>query len=314
VVWWFGPSRQKENSVRKTLARLALTALALSTLVAVAPTEAAVAAGDPCQRTYSSGVINAPIADFSTTNYTVEVPEDGLVPTDIDVQVDLHHSNDSSLSIGLFSFTDAEQFRGSALLFSQRGGTGDNLLGTVFDDSATTPISGSGAPFTGRFIPEQPLAGVAGVAGGRWKLQIGDSVAGEMGVLNDWSVTFTYPSCDFDHDGVEDHVDSCPSLTGMTASGCPVASRSVTARYRHGKFKGWLVSSASACSASRKVTVWKVRSGPDRRIGTVSSRSDGFYKLVRSRHRGRYYATSPALLAPGAAECRAVRSATFRIR
>jgi hypothetical protein len=62
------------------------------------------------------------------------------------------------------------------------------------------------------------------------------------------------------------------------------------------------------------VTIWKVRSGVDKRVGTATSRSDGLYKLARAKRAGRYYATSPRVVVTDVAECPAVQSTTFRIR
>jgi subtilisin-like proprotein convertase family protein len=304
--------------MRKVQASLALTALTISTMVVVAvSTGTAEAAGVPCQRTYSSGPVNASISYSNGSGImtsAINVPEDGLVLADVDVLVNIHHTRDMELSLTLTSETDGATVRGGTTLFNHRGGYGENLLGTVFDDSSATAISEGYAPFAGRFAPEAPLAAVAGVAGGTWVLQVADSAMSNDGTLDDWSLTFRYVSCDFDHDGVEDHRDSCLQIAAATASGCPLASRSVTASYRLGKFKGYLSSNRAPCKAYRPVTIWKVRSGPDLRIGTASTRSDGFYKLVRARHRGYYYATSPRVVVKDIAECRAVKSATFRIR
>jgi subtilisin-like proprotein convertase family protein len=302
--------------MRRIAVRLALTALAAATVaVVVVPAEIARAAGPPCQRTFSSGAINLPIgAAISVAESTINVPEDGLVVADVDVLVNLVYSFVHELKLDLFSESDAGTSRGWSTLFANSA-SGANLLGTVFDDSASTPISAGVAPFAGRFIPEMPLTRVGGSAGGTWRLIVSrnGSLPGS-GTLEDWSVTVRYASCDFDHDGVEDHHDSCLSQAGATVSGCPLPSRSVTAKYAKGKFKGVLSSSAAACRSNRSVTVWKVRSGPDRKVGTATTRSDGFYKLARSRHRGKYYATSPRLVVTGIAECKAAASATFRVR
>lgn len=271
------------------------------------------AAAVPCQRTFS-GDSQEIVGGGPPTIATIDVPEDGLVVTDVDVSVDLHHTTLADLGIEAKSFPDDESFVLSTLLYSgQRGMTGVNLLGTVFDDEATVPISWGSAPYAGRFLPYRPLADIEGLAGGTYELLIANFGA-TTGTLDGWSVKLTYASCDFDSDGVEDHRDSCLGVDAHTATGCPLTSRSLTATYRLGKFKGALSSPVAGCKAHRSVTVWKVRSGADRKVGTATTRSDGSYRLTRAKRLGRYYATSPRVAVTGVAECPAVTSKTFRIR
>ncbi len=75
-------------------------------------------------------------------------------------------------------------------LFNRRGGSGDNLTNTVFSDAAATPISAGTAPFTGTFIPEQPLSAFNGKpAAGDWKLTVRDNASADTGTLQSWSLT-----------------------------------------------------------------------------------------------------------------------------
>jgi subtilisin-like proprotein convertase family protein len=268
-----------------------------------------------CERTYSSGVVNSGIPDVGGTSVGIDVPEDGLVVTDVNLTVNVHHTRDSDLILKLYSETDAPSptTRHIAVLFNHYGGTGDNLTGTTFDDSATTAISSGSAPFTGEFTPDEALSVFDGDTGGQWRLTAGDDTSGETGWIVEWSITFRYASCDEDADGVEDHVDACPDLGGDVATGCPVASAHLGAAYRNGRFRGSLLSPVPGCKAGRPVTIWKVRRGPDRLIGTVTTRPDGAYRLVRPRRPGRYYATSPAHLVPTEADCLPAHSARFRV-
>jgi len=305
------------SRTHRSLVLLALAAaLAALTVVAVPPGRAQ-AEGVPCQRTLSSGQVDLPIPDddLGGVASVIDVPDDGLVLSDVDVTVNIRHTAPSDLVLSLNETTDVRVLGTFSRIFSHIGtpGTGADLRDTVFDDAAITPIDSARAPFTGRFAPSQPLAAHNGVTGGVFLLHAQDTVGRDVGALENWSVTLTYRTCDLDADGVEDHVDQCLGLAGVTASGCPTAARAVSSSYRHGKFRGTVSSPAPGCRMSRDVTVWEARPGPDRRLGTTRTRADGSWRLVRARKHGRFYATSARTVVPGA-ECPAVRSATFRVR
>ena len=293
--------------------RLVIAAALIGAGLAFIDIGPASAAAVPCQRTYSGGSQEI-VGGGPPTIAKINVPEGGPAVTDVDVSVDLHHAALADLAFEAKSFPDDESFVLSTTLYSgQRGMTGANLLGTVFDDEASVPISWGSAPYAGRFLPYRPLADIEGLPGGTYELLIANFGA-VTGTLDGWSVTLTYATCDFDQDGVEDHSDSCLQISAHTATGCPVTTRSLTAKYKAGKFKGALSSPVASCKAARSVTIWKVRSGADKRVGTATTRSDGVYKLTRAKHAGRYYATSPRVAVTDQAECPAATSPTFRIR
>ncbi len=80
-------------------------------------------------------------------------------------------------------------------IISGVGGSGDNFIGTVLNDSAANPISGGTAPFTGTWRPSTPLSGFNGLpVNGSWVLTIVDGVAGDSGVLRAWCIQLTYQS------------------------------------------------------------------------------------------------------------------------
>lgn len=71
------------------------------------------------------------------------------------------------------------------------GSSGDNFLNTVLDDSATTSIQsiGTTGPFTGRWLPFQPLSALHGQPiSGTWRLNVSDNAATDTGTLNQWSL------------------------------------------------------------------------------------------------------------------------------
>ena len=290
------------TSVRRA-ARLAVS-LALAGSALTMGVEAPALAAGPCELSVPFAPVapNNVIPDGNTNTSTIDVPEDGWIVSDVDLAVDLHHSAVADLSITLESWDDA--------------GVTPRASVTLFDDSATAPITAATAPFAGRFRPVQPLSALNGYAGGKYLVVLHDKTPLDGdggGILDGLTLTLRYASCDQDADGVEDHVDACPDLGGDVSTGCPVASAHLGAAYRNGRFRGSLLSPVPGCRAPRQVTIWKVRPGPDRAVGTATTRSDGAYRLVRPRRPGRYYATSPAHLVPGDADCLPARSARFRL-
>jgi subtilisin-like proprotein convertase family protein len=91
-------------------------------------------------------------------------------------------------------------------LFNARGGSGDNLTNTVFNQSSTTALTTSVAPFTGTFRPDAALgvgptsassnaasfAELYTVAPGEWKLALSDGGLDDFGTLLNWSISFNY--------------------------------------------------------------------------------------------------------------------------
>jgi len=77
-------------------------------------------------------------------------------------------------------------------LSSGNGGDSDNYSGTCFTPTATTPITGAAAPFTGEFLPEGDWSTLAGTPiNGDWTLLVSDAFdPAQFGTLNSWSITF----------------------------------------------------------------------------------------------------------------------------
>lgn len=88
-------------------------------------------------------------------------------------------------------------------LISQAGGpmnSGNNFCQTVLSDTAASSIqdiSGTGAPWTGSFRPQRPLAGFVGAPGdGTWVLNVADAAAFDTGVVQAFSLSLTGFTCD----------------------------------------------------------------------------------------------------------------------
>lgn len=155
----------------------------------------------------TSVVVFPPGTGFSQNQYcrnglNILIPSSGSAPrdsivvniansfdvVDVNVRIDtVIHTWDSDLTFNLR--------RGAANVnfISAVGGSGDNFINTVLNDSATTPIGSGTAPFTGTYQPSAPLSGLNGqTVNGSWVLGIDDGAAGDSGVLRAWCIIVTY--------------------------------------------------------------------------------------------------------------------------
>lgn len=112
----------------------------------------------------------------------------GIIITDVNIKIDtVFHTWDSDLRFYLSKGST------SIRIINSVGGSGDNFIGTVLNDSATVPISSGTAPFTGSFIPSSPLTPFNGpYNSGFWRLSISDTATGDTGVLNKWCINIIY--------------------------------------------------------------------------------------------------------------------------
>jgi subtilisin-like proprotein convertase family protein len=128
-----------------------------------------------------------PLPDPSTTDVTALVELGEVVITDLDVRINLTHTDDSDLRISLSSPAAT-----TIDLSDENGGSGADYIDTVFDDEADTAIGAGSAPFTGTFIPDAPLSTFDGEApDGTWQLSISDIAGGDSGTFNNWDLIFT---------------------------------------------------------------------------------------------------------------------------
>src|SRR5262249_30866742 len=75
-------------------------------------------------------------------------------------------------------------------LFNRRGGSGDNLTNTRFDDEAGTSIASGAAPFNGTYRPDGLLSAFDGQSTkGTWTLRVTDNASLDTGRLLGWSIT-----------------------------------------------------------------------------------------------------------------------------
>jgi cysteine-rich repeat protein len=127
-----------------------------------------------------------PIPDnvLAGVNTTVMLTSAQTVSKLVVYLADLPHTFDADLDITLVSPRALRRD-----LSSDNGGSADNYTRTFLDDAAATAVTAGTAPFTGRFRPEQPLAGLRGQpADGTWTLNVADDLSGDAGTLNGWSL------------------------------------------------------------------------------------------------------------------------------
>jgi gliding motility-associated-like protein len=139
----------------------------------------------------------------STLNYTI-----AKAITDVNVIIgSITHTYAQDLRLVLTSPSGT-----SVELTSQNGvGVDDAYTGTVFDDAAVTAIDEATAPFTGLYIPENPLSVFNGESSsGDWTLSVYDNWNVDTGNLVAWSIEICgEPMADADSDGVPDVIDNC---------------------------------------------------------------------------------------------------------
>jgi subtilisin-like proprotein convertase family protein len=128
----------------------------------------------------SNGITNGRLTS------TISIADNREV-VDLNVRLSINHPFVGDLQVRLF----APDGRSVALVLN-RGTSGDNFVGTIFDDEASTPITFSGAPFTGSFRPEVSLNTLDGIsAAGTWTLEILDTKQLDSGTLVAWGIDFT---------------------------------------------------------------------------------------------------------------------------
>ncbi len=134
--------------------------------------------------TYNSSDIPKAIADNGTTTSITNIGAFGHI-NDVNLALNILHSSDDNLDISLISPDSTE-----IDLSSDNGGSGNDFVGTTFDDEATKSITQGVPPFTGSFRPEVPLSNYDSKdKGGVWTLKIVDDTAGNTGTLNSWNLT-----------------------------------------------------------------------------------------------------------------------------
>jgi subtilisin-like proprotein convertase family protein len=126
------------------------------------------------------------IYDWYTSVSRITIDQDVTI-SDLNVLVNLTHTYTSDLVISLRGPDGT-----TVTLFYFRGGSGDDLTNTVFNDEAATGIWTAAAPFRGSYRPEELLAAFDGKnARGTWELLVSDYYYGDIGQIENWSLAVT---------------------------------------------------------------------------------------------------------------------------
>lgn len=135
-------------------------------------------------KTFASSDVGKSIPDLGQVVSQLVVADD-LTIRDINVQVQIGHSSIGDVRITLVG-PDGTQ----VMLFNHRGGNGNDLFNTVFDDESSNSIWRGVAPFVGSYKPEFALSAFDGkLAKGTWKLIVSDASLLDSGKLWGWSMT-----------------------------------------------------------------------------------------------------------------------------
>jgi subtilisin-like proprotein convertase family protein len=145
----------------------------------------------------ANNVDSAPIVTSFTNSTPVAIPDVSTITSTVTASTAVTPLNGASVTLNITHTFDADlriyltSPAGTQLALAlNRGGSGDNFTGTVFIDSAATPIASGAAPFTGQYQPEQPLSTFAGQnANGTWTLTVQDTAGIDTGTLSSWTLT-----------------------------------------------------------------------------------------------------------------------------
>lgn len=114
---------------------------------------------------------------------SIFIPDNRQV-LDVNVHLDIEHTFVGDLRVSLISPRGTE-----VILSDRRGSSGDNFIGTIFDDEAPVAIANGAPPYTGSFRPDSPLSNFDGESAlGNWTLRVADLTALNSGRLLSWSL------------------------------------------------------------------------------------------------------------------------------
>jgi len=163
----------------------------------VTPSAAAYCEGGSAALLAAPQIVAAPVS--FTNNTLTPIPDDSPVGVNSTIT-----TSGTTLANELISCTVniAHSYAGDIILkltapdgsvvtlATQLGGLGADYTGTVFTDTALTPIANGTAPFTGYFLPEQLFSTLTGTANGVWTLNVSDNALLDNGDLLGWSISF----------------------------------------------------------------------------------------------------------------------------
>jgi subtilisin family serine protease/subtilisin-like proprotein convertase family protein len=135
-------------------------------------------------KTYASTDVGKVIPDLGTVVSRLTIADATMI-RDLNVRVTASHHADADMRITLVG-PDGTR----VVLFNRRGGSGNDLADTTFDDEAPNSVWRGTAPFAGSYKPEYVLSAFDGKsAKGTWSLIIDDLFPVDSGKLWAWSLT-----------------------------------------------------------------------------------------------------------------------------
>jgi subtilisin-like proprotein convertase family protein len=179
--------------------------------------------------TTSSGAVAVSIPDNNPAGVTNAIAVSGIpagaVITNIAVNFSISHPADGDLVLNL------KAPNGNVLnLVNQKGGSGANFVSTYIASYPGLPaVPAAGAPFTNMYAPDGVLsvgptglvsnvinfAGLFATPNGTWTLAASDAIAGNTGLITNWTVTIYYLTAD--------NITWTPATGLYTNSGATVA-------------------------------------------------------------------------------------------
>jgi subtilisin-like proprotein convertase family protein len=154
---------------------------------------AGIAGGKVKTRTFSSGDIDRAIPDPGTTSHVFDLKKKRFKRSkvkDVDVAVRITHEDVEDLLISVTApngrEVDLSSMNGTD--FDNDYGTGDQSCSgelTVFNDEAEASVEDAEAPFTGQYVPEDPLSELdRSRVKGLWRVSVEDYDSALTGELN----------------------------------------------------------------------------------------------------------------------------------
>lgn len=133
----------------------------------------------------------------------------GAVITDVSIRVNIDHTYVGDLENNIIAPNNVSLNLMAELDNGTGSNSSDNFTNTVISSTSTVPLSGAPAPRTGTFGADRrngygpsanfqtspngmPWSALYTQLNGDWKLGLSDWFAGDVGTLNNWSITFTF--------------------------------------------------------------------------------------------------------------------------
>jgi hypothetical protein len=131
--------------------------------------------------------VNIPDHGWGRDSVNLILGSGGMI-LDMNVRIDtVIHTWDADLTFYLNRNTTGIK------LINKVGGSGDNFIGTVLNDSATAELPSGVAPFTGSYKPFEALSIFNGWhSSGYFRLSISDTAGGDTGLLKRWCLIVSF--------------------------------------------------------------------------------------------------------------------------